>query len=118
MLVSAFAAIIAVSAAYTEPFYDDFCQTVVTDFSYYRFLKHFSSPLQIIHHSGVYGKYAKTGGFLPSGESCRFGADYSSIFISRPSSCGRKRGQTFSDTVMTEDASRVPISTASRIVLP
>ena len=38
--------------------------------------------------------------------------------ISRPSSLGRKRGHTFYDTVITEAASRVPISRASAMVLP
>ena len=42
----------------------------------------------------------------------------SSTSTSSPSSCGRKRGQTFSETVITEAASRVPISTASGMVLP
>ena len=43
---------------------------------------------------------------------------YSSTIISSPSSRGRKRGHTFSDTVMTEAARRVPISTASLMLLP
>ena len=42
----------------------------------------------------------------------------SSTSMSSPSSCGRKRGQTFSETVITEAASRVPISTASGMLLP
>lgn len=38
--------------------------------------------------------------------------------ISRPNSLGRKRGQTFSDRVITEAASFVPISMASSMVFP
>ena len=38
--------------------------------------------------------------------------------ISRPNSLGRKRGQTFSDRVITEAASLVPICMASSMVFP
>lgn len=38
--------------------------------------------------------------------------------ISSPSSLGKKRGHTFSHTVITDAASRVPISAASPSVFP
>ena len=40
------------------------------------------------------------------------------FYASMPNSSGRKRGQTFSDDVMTDAARRVPISTALPIVFP
>ena len=61
--------------------------------------------------------HKKADGLFPRGTG-RTLRIQSSTSTSSPSSCGRKRGQTFSETVITEAASRVPISTASGMVLP
>lgn len=79
--------------------------------------------LKIFKQRSPYGKCRDK----PAGPLYRKGAALSSFFQEyragnqafsfRPNSPGRKRGQTFSETLMTEAARRVPISTASRMLL-
>ena len=49
IFIAAFSALTAIASAYTEAFNDDLGKAVITDISYYCFLKHHSSPLWIIH---------------------------------------------------------------------
>ena len=72
-------------------------------------LPHGSDP--VMGREGAHGHEDTAAAF-------HFHPSFSSILIARPSSWGKNRGHTFSETVMTEAARRVPIPTASCMLLP